>query len=142
MMKKKYPIDKTKYSRVVKHLNIKFERQSPLLIRCFCCNYEKSFPLYFNKSIKKGAHVFQLITISVSVSFPGEENLATNYKQDSKLSFVIKAIYTLAHGLHNMRNDVCGKNYVGLCEKLLPFNGSLYKVIVKYIITPCRLRAA
>ncbi|KAJ8911078.1 hypothetical protein NQ315_015250, partial [Exocentrus adspersus] len=57
----------------------------------------------------------------------GEENLATNYRQDSKLSFVIKAIYTLAHALHDMQQDMCGHGSVGMCDKLLPFNGSLFK---------------
>jgi len=60
-----------------------------------------------------------------------------NYKQDPKLSFVIKAIYTLAYGLHNMVLDVCG-SFQGICQNLHPFNGSLFKVcisIYRYNIT-------
>ncbi|XP_023310174.1 metabotropic glutamate receptor 1 [Anoplophora glabripennis] len=57
----------------------------------------------------------------------GKESLTEKYGQDSKLSFVIKAIYTLAHALHDMQQDVCGHGSVGMCDKLLPFNGSLFK---------------
>ncbi|XP_044738786.1 metabotropic glutamate receptor 5-like [Chrysoperla carnea] len=57
----------------------------------------------------------------------GEERLKERYKQDPKLSFVIKAIYTLAYGLHTMQQDLCGRNTVGLCPQLYPFNGSLFK---------------
>ncbi|CAG9765198.1 unnamed protein product [Ceutorhynchus assimilis] len=56
----------------------------------------------------------------------GNERLEENYKQDAKLSFVIKALYTLAHALHDMQQDICGKN-LGVCDKILPFNGSLLK---------------
>lgn len=57
----------------------------------------------------------------------GDETLVENYKQDPKLSFVIKAIYTLAHALHDMHQDICGLTF-GLCDKIIPFNGSLLKV--------------
>ncbi|KAJ3665469.1 hypothetical protein Zmor_000962 [Zophobas morio] len=57
----------------------------------------------------------------------GEERLLDNYAQDPKLSFVIKAIYTFAHALHDMQQDKCGNGTTGLCEKLLPFNGSMFK---------------
>jgi hypothetical protein len=58
----------------------------------------------------------------------GREKLSDRYKADPKLSFVIKAIYTMAYGLHNMHQDVCGRDAVGLCPDLFPFNGSLFKV--------------
>lgn len=58
----------------------------------------------------------------------GNEDYGDSYRQDSKLSFVVKAIYTLAYGLHNMQEAICGKDYGGICEKLKHFNGSLFKV--------------
>jgi len=58
----------------------------------------------------------------------GREKLGDKYKADPKLSFIIKAIYTMAYGLHNMHQDVCGRDAVGLCPDLFPFNGSLFKV--------------
>ncbi|KAJ8958081.1 hypothetical protein NQ317_001495 [Molorchus minor] len=66
-------------------------------------------------------------TITPQSICTGEESLATNYRQDSKLSFVIKAIYSLAHALHDMHQDICGFGAVGMCDKQLPFNGSLFK---------------
>ena len=47
------------------------------------------------------------------------------YKQDNKMSFVVKAIWTMAHGLHNMQQEICGKNVKGLCNDMLPVNGSI-----------------
>lgn len=46
------------------------------------------------------------------------------YKQDNKMSFVVKAIWTMAHGLHNMQKLIC-KNVTGLCSEMLPINGSI-----------------
>lgn len=63
-----------------------------------------------------------------SIFFPGKEKLNEKYKQEPKLSFVIKAIYTMAYGLHDMVQDVCGRGGTGLCPDLFPFNGSLFKV--------------
>ncbi|KAF5273496.1 hypothetical protein FQA39_LY07513 [Lamprigera yunnana] len=60
-------------------------------------------------------------------SCTGNERLSKEYRQDPKLSFVIKAVYTFAYALHNLRQDICGEKYVGICEKLNPFNGSLFK---------------
>nr|QRN45433.1 metabotropic glutamate 1-like receptor isoform X1 [Carausius morosus] len=57
----------------------------------------------------------------------GKEKLKDRYRQDSKLSFVIKALYTMAYGLHDMVQDVCGKGSQGLCPGLFPFDGSLFK---------------
>lgn len=64
-----------------------------------------------------------------SFTFLGQESLKTNYKQDPKLSFVIKAIYSVAHALHNMIQTICGP-ISGFCPQMLPFNGSLLKVAV------------
>lgn len=47
------------------------------------------------------------------------------YVQDSKLGFVINAVYTMAHALHNMMLDICGSS-AGLCPEMLPVKGELY----------------
>ena len=54
----------------------------------------------------------------------GQESLQEDYKQDTKLAFVMKSIWTMAHGLHNMQRDLCPKSS-GLCHAMLPVNGSL-----------------
>lgn len=56
----------------------------------------------------------------------GEELLSDRYRQDSKMSFIIKALYTMAHGLHDMASALCGPG--GACAALYPFNGTLFKV--------------
>lgn len=34
------------------------------------------------------------------------------------MSFLIKAIYTMAYGLQAYHEDVCGKDFVGVCPQL------------------------
>ncbi|TRY83460.1 hypothetical protein DNTS_016205 [Danionella cerebrum] len=53
----------------------------------------------------------------------GYENLEDNYVQDSKMGFVINAIYAMAHGLHNMHEHLC-PGQEGLCEAMDPIDGS------------------
>ncbi|XP_065112844.1 metabotropic glutamate receptor 1 isoform X1 [Paramisgurnus dabryanus] len=53
----------------------------------------------------------------------GNESLKDNYVQDSKMGFVINAIYAMAHGLHDMHKDMC-PNHPGLCEAMDPIDGS------------------
>ncbi|KAK7142760.1 hypothetical protein R3I94_012191 [Phoxinus phoxinus] len=53
----------------------------------------------------------------------GYESLEDNYVQDSKMGFVINAIYAMAHGLHDMHEDLC-PGYEGLCEAMDPIDGS------------------
>ncbi|XP_017278818.1 metabotropic glutamate receptor 1 isoform X1 [Kryptolebias marmoratus] len=53
----------------------------------------------------------------------GNENLHENYVQDSKMGFVINAIYAMAHGLHDMHREVC-PGQTGLCEAMDPIDGS------------------
>uniref|UniRef100_A0A3B4DJT9 Metabotropic glutamate receptor 5 n=1 Tax=Pygocentrus nattereri TaxID=42514 RepID=A0A3B4DJT9_PYGNA len=53
----------------------------------------------------------------------GYESLEDNYVQDSKMGFVINAIYSMAHGLHDMHQHLC-PGYVGLCEAMDPIDGS------------------
>nr|XP_023695025.1 metabotropic glutamate receptor 1-like isoform X2 [Paramormyrops kingsleyae] len=53
----------------------------------------------------------------------GYESLEDNYVQDSKMGFVINAIYAMAHGLHDMHRALC-PDHVGLCEAMDPIDGS------------------
>uniref|UniRef100_A0A8C6SQ03 Metabotropic glutamate receptor 1 n=1 Tax=Neogobius melanostomus TaxID=47308 RepID=A0A8C6SQ03_9GOBI len=53
----------------------------------------------------------------------GNESLHENYVQDSKMGFVINAIYAMAHGLHDMHRVVC-PGQTGLCEAMNPIDGS------------------
>uniref|UniRef100_W5L5C2 Metabotropic glutamate receptor 1 n=1 Tax=Astyanax mexicanus TaxID=7994 RepID=W5L5C2_ASTMX len=53
----------------------------------------------------------------------GNESLKDNYVQDSKMGFVINAIYAMAHGLHDMHREMC-PNHEGLCEAMDPIDGS------------------
>lgn len=53
----------------------------------------------------------------------GYESLEDNYVQDSKMGFVINAIYAMAHGLHDMHTHLC-PGHVGLCENMKPVDGS------------------
>ena len=56
----------------------------------------------------------------------GKEKLSEKYKQDTKMAFVMKSIWTMAYGLHNMQQDLCGRNFSGLCPQMLPVDGSLF----------------
>ncbi|XP_043924754.1 metabotropic glutamate receptor 1 [Protopterus annectens] len=53
----------------------------------------------------------------------GNESLKENYVQDSKMGFVINAIYVMAHGLHNMHKTLC-PGHEGLCDAMKPIDGS------------------
>eukprot|EP00066_Takifugu_rubripes_P010614 XP_003978586.1 PREDICTED: metabotropic glutamate receptor 1-like [Takifugu rubripes] len=53
----------------------------------------------------------------------GYESLEDNYVQDSKMGFVINAIYAMAHGLHDMHTYLC-PGHEGLCENMKPVDGS------------------
>ncbi|KAM4522388.1 metabotropic glutamate receptor 1 isoform 1-T1 [Odontesthes bonariensis] len=53
----------------------------------------------------------------------GNESLHENYVQDSKMGFVINAIYAMAHGLHDMHKEMC-PGQTGLCEAMDPIDGS------------------
>ncbi|XP_027896560.1 metabotropic glutamate receptor 1 isoform X1 [Xiphophorus couchianus] len=53
----------------------------------------------------------------------GTEGLHENYVQDSKMGFVINAIYAMAHGLHDMHKELC-PGQTGLCEAMDPIDGS------------------
>ncbi|NWV24379.1 GRM5 protein, partial [Origma solitaria] len=51
-----------------------------------------------------------------------EMTLRTQHVQDSKMGFVINAIYSMAYGLHNMQLSLC-PGYVGLCDAMKPIDG-------------------
>ena len=46
--------------------------------------------------------------------------------QDSKLGFVVNAIYTMAHALDAMFRDICGETSPGLCKAMRPINGTMF----------------
>ncbi|XP_072849656.2 metabotropic glutamate receptor 5 isoform X2 [Pogona vitticeps] len=48
--------------------------------------------------------------------------LRTQHVQDSKMGFVINAIYSMAYGLHNMQMSLC-PGYAGLCDAMKPIDG-------------------
>uniref|UniRef100_A0A7N9AWU9 Metabotropic glutamate receptor 1 n=1 Tax=Mastacembelus armatus TaxID=205130 RepID=A0A7N9AWU9_9TELE len=50
-------------------------------------------------------------------------SLHENYIQDSKMGFVINAIYAMAHGLHDMHKELC-PGQTGLCRAMDPIDGS------------------
>nr|XP_020454031.1 metabotropic glutamate receptor 5-like isoform X2 [Monopterus albus] len=50
------------------------------------------------------------------------ESLRHQYAQDTKMGFVINAIYSMAYGLHAMQQALC-PGYKGLCEAMRPIDG-------------------
>ncbi|XP_075905969.1 metabotropic glutamate receptor 5b [Nelusetta ayraudi] len=51
------------------------------------------------------------------------ESLRQQYAQDTKMGFVINAIYSMAYGLHNMQRVLC-PGFQGLCDAMRPIDGS------------------
>uniref|UniRef100_A0A8D3BBC9 Metabotropic glutamate receptor 5 n=1 Tax=Scophthalmus maximus TaxID=52904 RepID=A0A8D3BBC9_SCOMX len=51
------------------------------------------------------------------------ETLRQQYAQDTKMGFVINAIYSMAYGLHNMQRALC-PGYQGLCDAMRPIDGA------------------
>uniref|UniRef100_A0A672H025 Metabotropic glutamate receptor 1 n=1 Tax=Salarias fasciatus TaxID=181472 RepID=A0A672H025_SALFA len=49
-------------------------------------------------------------------------SLRQHYAQDTKMGFVINAIYSMAYGLHAMQQSLC-PGYKGLCESMRPIDG-------------------
>ncbi|KAG8194668.1 hypothetical protein JTE90_003138 [Oedothorax gibbosus] len=79
--------------------------------------FKKFWQYRFNCSLKGGSKKY-------NNNCSGLEDLSYRYKQDTKMSFVKKAIYTMAYGLHDMQKAKC--NNSGLCANMLPLNGSLF----------------
>uniref|UniRef100_A0A8C4QUU7 Metabotropic glutamate receptor 3 n=1 Tax=Eptatretus burgeri TaxID=7764 RepID=A0A8C4QUU7_EPTBU len=51
-----------------------------------------------------------------------------SYEQESKIMFVVNAVYAMAHALHAMHAHLCGNDSSGLCPAMMPLDGeSLYK---------------
>lgn len=72
---------------------------------------------------------FSQFSLSLIYFSKGNEDLTKNHKQEPKLNFLIKAIYTLAYGLQSYHDDVCGKDFVGVCPQLQKsFNHSKFFV--------------
>lgn len=73
--------------------------------------------------IKRLGFVFMTMTLGMLFFFiTGNESLEENYVQDSKMGFVINAIYAMAHGLQNMHHALC-PGHVGLCDAMKPIDG-------------------
>ncbi|XP_061418925.1 metabotropic glutamate receptor 3-like [Lethenteron reissneri] len=54
----------------------------------------------------------------------------SSYKQETKIMFVIDAVFALAHALHNMHKELC-PNTTKLCAAFTPINGvKLYKEFI------------
>uniref|UniRef100_A0A669CNI5 Metabotropic glutamate receptor 5 n=1 Tax=Oreochromis niloticus TaxID=8128 RepID=A0A669CNI5_ORENI len=51
------------------------------------------------------------------------KSLRQQYAQDTKMGFVINAIYSMAYGLHNMQRALC-PGYKGLCDTMRPIDGA------------------
>ncbi|XP_040196043.1 metabotropic glutamate receptor 5 isoform X4 [Rana temporaria] len=51
-----------------------------------------------------------------------QHSLTHQYAQDSKMGFVINAIYAMAYGLHTMQVSLC-PGYNGLCDAMKPIDG-------------------
>uniref|UniRef100_A0AAY4DBE7 Metabotropic glutamate receptor 5 n=1 Tax=Denticeps clupeoides TaxID=299321 RepID=A0AAY4DBE7_9TELE len=51
------------------------------------------------------------------------DSLRQQYAQDTKMGFVINAIYSMAYGLHNMQQILC-PGYTGLCDAMRPVDGA------------------
>lgn len=41
---------------------------------------------------------------------------------------MVRGVYALAHALHAMRREACGRGGRGLCAAMLPFNVSRYRL--------------
>lgn len=66
-----------------------------------------------------------IITANTTVKqCTGREKLTDKYKQDTKMAFVVKAIWTMAYGLHSMQQSLCPDSQ-NLCKEMIPVNGSV-----------------
>ena len=55
------------------------------------------------------------------------EMLSSNYEQESKIMFVVNAVYAMAHALHKMQRTLC-PNTTKLCDAMKILDGKkLYK---------------
>ncbi|TVK90534.1 Metabotropic glutamate receptor 2 [Bagarius yarrelli] len=65
---------------------------------------------------------------SVHISNCGKHSLRDGkFEQESKIMFIVNAVYAMAHALHNIRQSVC-QNNTKICSAMKPVNGKkLYK---------------
>jgi len=75
--------------------------------------------------------VLVLVRSITVIAVAGRESLKVDYTQDSKLGFVVNAIYTMAHALDSMYRDICGAKSPGLCDAMKPVNGSIF---IRYLV--------
>lgn len=54
------------------------------------------------------------------------------YEQDSKIQFVIDAVYAFAHAISALQRDVCGRRRPGPCPALLSYDGGDF--YTKYLL--------
>ncbi|XP_059907194.1 metabotropic glutamate receptor 1b isoform X1 [Gadus macrocephalus] len=81
------------------------------------------FPEFWQYRFQCRLHGHPLENLNYARNCSGYESLEDNYVQDSKMGFVINAIYAMAHGLHDMHRRLCPRN-AGLCEAMDPVDGS------------------
>ncbi|XP_044742127.1 metabotropic glutamate receptor [Chrysoperla carnea] len=75
----------------------------------FECTLEKNVPLTTNQSLKMcGPHL--------------RLNERVGYEQESKIQFVVDAVYAFALALHNLQQDLC-QDQVGLCPEMAAYDG-------------------
>ncbi|CAG5104224.1 Similar to Grm4: Metabotropic glutamate receptor 4 (Mus musculus) [Cotesia congregata] len=56
----------------------------------------------------------------------------TAYKQQRFIHFVRDAVYAVAHALHNLQVEACGKNFIGICDRMRHIDG---ETLSKYLST-------
>ncbi|XP_072328139.1 metabotropic glutamate receptor 2 [Scyliorhinus torazame] len=61
----------------------------------------------------------------------GRNSLKVKFEQETKIMFVLNAVYAMAHALHNMQQALC-PNSTRLCHNMRPMNGK--KFYKDYII--------
>lgn len=84
----------------------------------FDCTLQKNVPLVTNQTINVCLSKMKLTQ-------------AQGYEQESKVQFVVDAVYAFAYALHNLQRDMCGRNE-GLCPAMANFDrGIFYK---KYLL--------
>lgn len=83
----------------------------------FDCVLWKNYPLITNKSINICSPKLKL-------------NPASGYEQESKVQFVVDAVYAFALALHNLQRDLCKSET--LCHAMIDYDkGAFYK---KYLL--------
>lgn len=53
---------------------------------------------------------------------------SNGYKQRRFLHFVRDAVYAVAYALRDMQIDLCGRDYVGICDRMRPVNETMFSI--------------